>query len=273
MPLDLSKIRHLVLDLDGTIYRGSTLFDCTLPLLGLLDELGIGRTFITNNSSLGAKDCVARLRLMGIPVSRHELHTSTDAVVEYLRENLPDVRRLWLLGTPSMALHLEAEGYLVRDTEPDAVVVGYDTGLTYDHLCRAAWWISQGLPFIASHPDRVCPSDRPTVLVDCGAISACLSEATGRTPVVLGKPDPRMLDGICRHNDLRPEELAVVGDRLYTDIVMAQRAGAASVLVLTGEASAEDAALLDPPPDLILQDVGELGDLLAKTHHGRKVSR
>ena len=273
MPCDLSPIRHLVLDMDGTIYRGSTVFDSTLPFVKLLDELAIGRTFITNNSSLGGDDYVGKLRAMGIPVSRHEIHTSTDAVIEHLRATLPHARRLWLLGTPSMAAHLRDEGYLVGDTDPDAVVVGYDTGLTYDRLCRTAWWIGRGLPFIASHPDRVCPTDQPTVLVDCGAISACLSEATGRTPVVLGKPDPRMLDGVYRRNELQPHELAVVGDRLYTDMVMAQRAGAASVLVLTGEATTEEAAALDPPPDLIVQDVSVLGDLLAKTHRGREVSR
>ena len=273
MPRDLSKIRHLALDLDGTIYRGSTLFACTLPFLRLLDELGIGRTFITNNSSRGVEDYVGKLRRLGIPVSRREVYTSTDAVIEHLRTGLPNARKLWLLGTPSMAAHLRAEGYVVSDAEPDAVVVGYDTGLTYDRLCRAAWWISRGLPFVASHPDRVCPTDQPTVLVDCGAISACLSEATGRTPVVLGKPDPRMLDGVCRRNDLRPDELAVVGDRLYTDIVMAQRAGAASVLVLTGEATAEEAAALDPPPDLTIQDISVLGGLLAEARRNPEVPR
>ena len=271
--LELNRIRHLVLDMDGTIYSGSTLFDCTLPFLGLLKGMGIGHTFITNNSSRGIADYVDKLRNLGIPASRSEIYTSTDAVIEYLRADWPSVRRLWLLGTPSMARHLEEAGYVVCDDEPEAVVVGYDTGLTYERLCRAAWWIRQGLPFFASHPDRVCPTDQPTVLVDCGAISACLTTATGRAPIVLGKPDPRMLEGVCRRCRLRLDELAVVGDRLYTDMVMAQRAGAASVLVLTGEASREEAALLDPPPDLVVQDLSVLGELLAKTHREKETSR
>jgi NagD protein len=161
-----------------------------------------------------------------------------------------------------MARHLESAGYVIHDEEPEAVVVGFDTGLTYDRLCRAAWWISQGIPFIASHPDRVCPTDQPTVLIDCGAISACLTTATGISPIVLGKPDPRMLDGVCRRYGLSPVQLGVVGDRLYTDIDMAQRAGAASVLVLTGETTAEQAASHDPPPDLIAQDLCEFGRFL-----------
>ncbi|NQT17842.1 MAG: HAD-IIA family hydrolase [Planctomycetes bacterium] len=262
MALELSKIRHLVLDMDGTIYNGSTLFDCTLPFLGLLKDLGIGHTFITNNSSRGIEDYVDKLQRLGIRATREEIYTSTDAVIEYLGAHLPAVRRLWLLGTASMARHLESAGYVIHDDQPEAVVVGCDTGLTYDRLCRAAWWISRGLPFIASHPDRVCPTDQPTVLVDCGAISDCLATATGVSPIVLGKPDPRMLDGVCRRYGLSSGQLGVVGDRLYTDVVMAQRAGAASVLVLTGEATAEEAASLDPPPDLVVRNLSEFGERL-----------
>jgi NagD protein len=254
---DPGRIRHLVLDMDGTVYCGSTLFDCTLPFLGLLKDLGIGYTFITNNSSRGIQDYVDKLKHLGIPASRDQIYTSTDAVIEYLRAHLPAVRKLWLLGTPSMARHLEDAGFVLGDGDPEAVVIGYD------NLCRTAWWIRQDLPYIASHPDRVCPTDQPTVLVDCGAFSACLTAATGRSPIVLGKPDPRMLDGVCRRHGLRPEQLAVVGDRLYTDMLMAQRAGAASVLVLTGEATAGEAATLDPPPDLVVRDVGALGEILA----------
>ena len=265
MPLDLSRIRHLVLDMDGTIYSGATLFDCTLPFLKLLKRQGIGHTFITNNSSRGIEDYVDKLQRLGIPATRDEIYTSTDAVVEYLRAHLPGVRRLWLLGTPSMARHLESCGYVIHDDDPEAVVVGFDTGLTYDRLCRTAWWISRGVPFIASHPDRICPTDEPTVLVDCGAISDCLTTATDVSPIVLGKPDPRMLDGVCHRYDLSPEQLGVVGDRLYTDIVMAQRAGALSVLVLTGEATAEEAASMDPRPDLVVQHLGEFGQLLSQT--------
>ncbi len=236
----LNNIRHVALDMDGTIYSGGTVFDSTRPFLALLDTLGIGHTFLTNNSSKSAKDYLARLRQIGIPAGADELYTSTQATIEYLRERMAAVRRLFVMGTASMRKEMEAAGFaLTADSaadEPDAVVVGFDTELTYARLCRTAFWISRGKPFIATHPDRICPTDQPTVLVDCGAFCAALEKATGRGPdVVLGKPDPCMLRGILHRHNLVPEQLAMVGDRLYTDMAMARKAGALGVLVLTGE--------------------------------------
>ena len=105
------------------------------------------------------------------------------------------------------------------------MVVGFDTTLTYERLCRAAYWIAAGRPFLATHPDLVFPTDEPTVLVDCGAVCACLTAATGRAPVVLGKPDPSMLLELCGRHGLERDRVAMVGDRVYTDMAMAQRAG------------------------------------------------
>jgi ribonucleotide monophosphatase NagD (HAD superfamily) len=149
-------------------------------------------------------------------------------------------------------------------------VVGFDTELVYARLCRTAYWISQGKPFIATHPDRICPTDQPTVLVDCGAVCAALEKAAGRAPdVVLGKPDPCMLRGILHRHALKAEELAMVGDRLYTDMAMARKAGALGVLVLTGETTRAAAERHAPPPDLILSGLAELGERLqaAKQKH------
>jgi NagD protein len=132
--------------------------------------------------------------------------------------------------------------------------------LTYARLCRAAWWISRGKPYFATNPDRVCPTDQPTVLVDCGSICAALEAATGRKPAaVLGKPDPAMIRGILHQHSLQPEHLAMVGDRLYTDIAMARQAGALGVLVLTGETTAQQAAASSPAPDLVVPSLAEFG--------------
>jgi HAD superfamily hydrolase (TIGR01450 family) len=263
----LREIRHVALDMDGTIYSGGTLFESTLPFLAVLRGLGIGHTFLTNNSSKSAADYLAGLRQIGIAATPEQLYTSTQATIEHLRQYLPAVRRLFVLGTASMSRELEGAGFaLTADSatdEPDGVLVGFDTELTYSRLCRAAYWIRKGKPFVATHPDWVCPTDQPTVLVDCGAICAALEQAAGRGPdVVLGKPDPCMLRGILSRHALAPRELAMVGDRLYTDMAMAHRAGALGVLVLTGETTAVEGANHLPAPDLVVSGLAELGERL-----------
>jgi NagD protein len=257
--------------MDGTIYSGGTLFDFTLPFLKQLKELGIGHTFLTNNSSKSTPDYLAHLRKMGIVTTTDELYTSTQSTLEFFRESLPRVRRLFVLGTPSMSEEVAAAGFTLTtdspDDEPEAVLVGFDTTLAFSGLCRAAWWISRGKPFIATHPDRVCPTDQPTVLVDCGSICAALERATGRAPdTVLGKPDPRMIRGILSRHGLKPEQLAMAGDRLYTDMAMARRASALGVLVLTGETTADDVAQANLPLDLVVPGLKEFGERLSAAH-------
>src|SRR4051812_42174575 len=249
----LSAIRHVALDMDGTIYRGNTLFETTGPFLALLKELGIGYTFLTNNPSKSVIDYLEHLHGMGVPATPDQLYTSTQATIEFLREQWPKLSRLFILGTTSMCQEFSSAGFeLLPDSpeaEPDAVVVGFDTTLTYARLCRAAWWISRNKPYFGTNPDLVCPTDQPTMLVDCGSLIAALQTATGRAPAaVLGKPDPAMIRGLLHRHPLQPQNVAMVGDRLYTDIAMARRAGALGVLVLTGETTAAAAAEHAPGP-------------------------
>ncbi|MBI2516202.1 MAG: HAD-IIA family hydrolase [Opitutae bacterium] len=273
-PAVLARLRglaHVALDMDGTLYKGGTLFACTRPFLATLHDLGIGYTFLTNNPSKSVDDYVAHLRQLGVGATRALMQTTTQATIACLRRRFPAVRRLFALGTPSMLAEFTAAGFALTADDPadvpDAVVVGFDLTLTYARACRAAWWIQQGKPYLATNPDRVCPTDQPTVLVDCGSICAMLEKATGRAPdIVLGKPDPEMLNDILERHRLQPAQIAMVGDRLYTDVAMARRAGAFGVLVLTGEATAADAAASDIQPDLVVPSLAEFGALLAAAH-------
>lgn len=265
---NLNKIRHVALDMDGTIYMGTRLFPWTKDFLAGLTRAGIGYSFLTNNPSKSIADYLAKLDGMGIRATREEMYTTALATIDYIKTRHPQARRLFILGTPSMTAEFEAAGFVPTadsaDDRPDLLVVGFDLTLTYDRLCRAAWWASQGVPYVATNPDRVCPTDLPTVLVDCGSICKCIEHATGRTPdITLGKPDPTMLAGIMERYGLQPHEIAMVGDRIYTDIAMAHNAGAFGVLVLSGETTAEVAAAADPQPDLTVPSLEEFGELLA----------
>lgn len=263
----LGRLRHVALDMDGTIYMGSRLFPWTHKFLADLEAHGIGYSFLTNNPSKSVEDYLAALAQMGIECGRERIYTTTIATIDYLRTHHPSAHRLFLLGTPSMVRQFEEAGYeSVADSpeeRPDALVVAFDKTLTYERLCRAAWWAKEGVPYIATNPDRVCPTNEPTVLVDCGSICRCIEHATGRTPdITLGKPDARMLDGINERYGLEADEIAMCGDRIYTDIAMARNAGAFGVLVLSGESTEADVATAGEKPDLVVPSLAEFGELL-----------
>lgn len=260
----LGKLKHLALDLDGTLYLGGTVFPFTRSFLDLLRRLGVGYTFFTNNSSRSTKQYVSHLGEMGIKADEAMIYSSTHATVDHLRRAYPDVRRLFVLGTAGLQEELSGLGYEISATRPEVVVVGYDTDLRYSRMSQAAYWINRGLPFLATHPDLICPTDRPLVLPDCGAICQLLTAATGRAPIaVLGKPNVGMLTGLLDRHGLERDEVAMVGDRLYTDIAMARDAGVLSVLVLSGETKA--AGLKDNvcTPDVVTDHVGKFGVMLS----------
>lgn len=267
----LCRIRHVALDMDGTIYMGMSLFPFTKPFLAGLREAGIGYSFLTNNPSKSIADYLHKLETLGIRATRDEMYTTALATIDYIRTHHPAAKRLFLLGTPSMISEFEAAGFESAadspDDVPDAIVAAFDMTLRYDRLCRAAWWISQGVPYIATNPDRVCPTDQRTVLVDCGSICACLAHATGRRPdITLGKPDPNMLSGILHRHGLEPDQIAMVGDRIYTDVQMAHNAGAMGVLVLSGETTLDIADRAETQPHIVADDIGVLGELLREAH-------
>lgn len=266
---DLREIRHIVLDMDGTIYLGKRLFPQSLPFLASLARLGISHSFLTNNCSKSRAEYVRHLDAIGIDTSPDSIQTSAHATAHFLTSALPEARRLFVLGTAGLFDDFRLAGFEIVEEEPDAVVVGFDTALTYDALCRTAYWISRDLPYIATHPDRICPTDRQIVLPDCAAICALLETATGRAPdAIPGKPNPMMLESVFAERHLEPHEVALIGDRLYTDIRMARDAGAVAVLTLTGETKRSDIESCPAAnrPDLIIEDLGELQRLLEAAH-------
>ena len=274
----LSKVKYLALDMDGTIYLGSKLFPFTLKFLEDIGNAGIGHSFLTNNPTRSVAAYIKKLKGLGIQANEGNMYTTSLAAIDYIKEQYPDAKRLFMLGTPSMIEQFRKAGFEEcaddPDDVPDALVVAFDTTLAYPRLCRAAWWASQGIPYVATNPDRVCPTDQRTVLVDCGSLQKCIEHATGRKPnIVLGKPDPTMLQGIMHKHGLKPEEIAMVGDRIYTDTAMAHNAGAVGVLVLSGETTLETAQKVaedartnpDPeffPPDFVVENVAELAEML-----------
>lgn len=263
----LARVRHVALDMDGTIYLGSRLFDFTKGFLQSLTQMGIGYSFLTNNPTRSIADYLTKLAGLGIDATPEQMYTTSTATIEYIKATMPEVRTLFVVGTPSMEAEFREAGFELSACNaaslPDALVVAFDTTLTYDKMCRAAYLAQQGVPYIATNPDRVCPTDLPTVLPDCGSLCKAIEHATGREPdIVIGKPNPDMLTGIRRRHGLAPEEIAMCGDRIYTDVAMAFNAGALGVLVLSGETTLDTALAAERMPDVVARDIAAFGSLL-----------
>ena len=266
-----AKIKHVALDMDGTIYLGSTLFPYTQAFLQTLRDNGISYSFLTNNPTKSSNDYLLKLQKLGIDATEEQMYTSSIATIDYIRMQYPEAKRIFTLGTPSMQAEFKKAGFEITSDSandvPDILVVAFDTTLEYSRLCRAAWWASKtNIPYIATNPDWVCPTDQPTILVDCGSLCKAIEGATKRQPdIVIGKPNPNMLYCIRDKYNLKDDEIAMVGDRIYTDVATAQNAGSFGVLVLSGETTLEVSLTYDRQPDLTALSIKEVGELLQKS--------
>ncbi len=251
----LDGIRYVFMDMDGTIYEGSRLYPTTIPFLEFLKKNGIGYGFLSNNSSYSTAGYVERLRGMGISVTEDDFYSSTDCAIDYLKRNRPALRRIFLLGMKEIEPMFEKAGFIIDDDRPEAVIIAFDRRLTYDRLCRAAWHLSRGTEGFATHPDRICPTDLPTVLVDCGSITKCLEHATGKKITVLGKPHPYMLTEPLARRGASPDQALMIGDRFSTDIATGVNAGTRTCHIT---ATGEETSGGDITPTLSVRDLGEL---------------
>ena len=259
MTLDktLAGIKAVFLDLDGTIYLGDNLIEGSLEFLSRLDDAGIKRFFLSNNSSRSVKQYVTKLHGMDIPATEDDVLLSTHDLLSWLTDK--GVKQTYLVGTEGMREMLEEVGIETRSTDPQYVVLGYDTEITYEKLSTASILMHRGVPMVVSHPDMVCPSPEGG-LPDTGAYMALFEASTGKSAShVAGKPNAGMILHKVEELGLRPDECAMVGDRLYTDMEMADRAGVHGVLVLSGEATREDLEVAPQNPSLVVDSVAQLG--------------
>ena len=263
----LADIRLFLLDMDGTVYLGSRLLPGSLDFLRYLGETGRDHLFLTNNSSRNAQYYAQKLTKLGWPAQPGEILTSGEATALYLG-GLKPAARVYLLGTPDRETEFAAHGFVLTDENPDYVVLGFDMTLTYDKLVRACDLVRGGVPFIATHPDLNCPTETGYI-PDCGAMTALITASTGVTPKVIGKPNREIIDAMFRKKPVRRDQVAMVGDRLYTDIVMGHNAGVTSVLVLSGEAKESDIPAAPVKPDHVTGGLGALYEALKQADAAR----
>ena len=268
----LRQVRCFVLDMDGTIYLSNRLFPFTKPFLQRLEETGRSYCFFTNNSTKHQKDYLDKLAGMGIPAAENTMFLSTQVIIEEMQRLHPR-DSFFIVGTPNLVEAFRRAGLTVFDPEaaetaglrPDVVILGFDTTLTYEKISLACKYLRHGAAYYGVNMDYNCPVDDNGVvdyIPDCGSIAKLVERSTGRFPDFYGKPSRHALDFIIRHTGFAEEEIAVVGDRIYTDIAIANGTKALSIMVLTGETQLEDLDQYDYRPDYILPSLEDLTALL-----------
>ena len=253
----LEQIRVFMLDMDGTIYLGEHLFPCTLPFLKYLKESGRRAVYLTNNSSRSRDRYVKRLAGFGIDVEPENIFTSGEATTLWLQERAANAR-IYLAGTPSLEDEFERAGFTLTEKDPEYFVLGFDQTLTYEKLTLICNLVRSGIPYIATHPDFNCPVEGGYI-PDIGAMMAFIEASTGRKPdTVIGKPNRTIAEMAMRKYRVNADEIAMVGDRLYTDIALGANADITSILVYSGETTREDYAASNIRADYDFEDLAEL---------------
>ena len=256
----LKGIRCFLLDMDGTFYLGDRLIEGSLEFLDALHRTGRTARFVTNNSSKSASVYDQKLMRMGVNERYRDVITSGHAAAHYCLAHFPG-KRCYLLGNPMLREEMLAMGMNLTqgEEEADYVLVAFDTTLDYAKMCRVCDEIRAGKPYIATHPDYNCPTETGFI-PDMGAIMAFIKASTGRdADVILGKPYRGIVDEALERTGFALEEMAMVGDRLYTDVATGVRHGMTGILVLSGEATMEDVKNSDVEPHLIF---GRLADMI-----------
>ena len=273
-----ARVRLVIFDLDGVVYRGHEPIPGARELVDFLHGAGVAVRFATNNSMVARSGYVARLGAMGIATSADEIVTSTSATIEHLRRHAPRVRTVLAIGADGMEAELRAAGLEVTmatsaafaeaggplDRRYDAVVVGLDPHVDYRRLSVAMRAVEDGARLIATNADARYPTP-VGFLPGAGAIVAALAAATGVEPEVIGKPAPAMFRAILEAAGAAAADTVVVGDNPDSDVAGAHRAGCAAILVLTGVADAGAAAALagERRPDAVADGPDDVRRLLA----------
>ena len=261
----MNSLKLFLLDMDGTLYLEDQLFEGVLEFLQHIKDIGGRYMFLTNNSSKGIDTYLQKLKKLGIPATKEDFMTSTDATVLYLKNK--GYKKIYAFGTESFKTQLKNEGLNITDKKEDGIdclCMANDQELTFQKLEDSCILLKQDIAYIATNPDWVCPTWYGYV-PDCGSVAEMLYNATKKRPIFIGKPQPEMAYLAMQKAGFKPQETVIIGDRLYTDIACGVNAGITSVFVLSGEGTLEDLEKADKKPTYVYKNVNEfLKDLKQK---------
>lgn len=255
---NLKNKRLFLLDMDGTIYIDTQLFDGTIDFLNYVKSIGGRYMFVTNNSSKSVDKYIEKLASLGIVATEEDFLTSTNATIAYLTKK--NYKKIYAFGTESFRTQLKNANLPITSSledDIDCLCMGFDTELTFKKLEDACILLGRDVDYIATNPDWVCPTWYGYV-PDCGSVSEMLYNATKRRPLFIGKPQSAMVELAIEKTGYKKEEAIVIGDRLYTDIACGVNAGISSAFVLSGEGTLEDLKKSDVKPEFVFSDIKEM---------------
>lgn len=257
----LQNVKCFLLDMDGTFNLGDQLIDGSLRFIQTLGQLGKDYLFLTNNSSKHRGQYAEKITRLGLPIADDKVFTSGEATAVYLQKKYP-AWPVYVVGTPALEEEFRQHGFGIDGEHPQLVVLGFDTTLTYEKLWKLCDFVRAGLPYIATHPDFNCPTETG-FMPDIGAMIAFVRASTGRDPdIIVGKPNRMIVDAVAAKLGLQVEDMAMVGDRLYTDVALGQTSGITTCLVLSGETHLEDLKGSAHQPTYCFENLGAIADWL-----------
>ena len=263
-----TPIKNLILDMDGVLWRGDTPMPGLVAFFDTMRACDIGFILATNNATKTANMYTERLARFGVDVPPHQILTSAEATASYLAELYQPGSPLYVIGAMGLHEALTTQSFRIlsaADVRAGAsavsVVAGLSPVMTYEDLAMGAHLVNQGVPFVGTNPDANFPSEIGP-LPGAGAILAMITTATGIEPTVIGKPGPIIFREAVNRLGGDPSTVAMVGDRLSTDIYGAKAAGLRAILVLSGISTREEAEKGPVRPDYILADITELASFL-----------
>jgi len=261
----LKKVKCFILDLDGTVYLGDKILEGSIEFLEELKKNNIVFKFFTNNSSKNAEFYLNRIRKMGYNPSDDMMLISTHVIINHIKENMPN-KKVFVLGTQYLKNDFRQAGINVVNEDADVVVVGFDTSLVYENVSKACEYIRNGATFLGVNPDFNCPTENGFI-PDCGSICSMITASTGVLPEFFGKPSHHTLQYVLEDTGFKEEEIAFVGDRLYTDIAIGKDNDSVTILVLSGEAQLKDLVESEIQPTLIFNSLAVVNTVLKNIYN------
>ncbi len=251
------RIRALILDMDGVLWRDNTLLVDMPAVFAHIKSLGLKVVLATNNATRSVDMYLKRFEGFGVQLEDWQVVNSGNAIGHLLRQQYPHGGHVYIIGEKGVTETLAQYGFTHSEQDPLAVVVGMDRQINFDKLARATLLIRSGVPYYATNPDKTFPTPQG-LIPGAGAIIAAVSAATDQQPIFGGKPQPTMLQVALERLGAAAAETLAVGDRLETDILGGYQAGCRTALVLSGVSTLQDLESFAPKPDLIAPDLAAL---------------